>query len=273
MALFKPDVEFVIRNPWRSLRRFTGARIALGRTGVSLPTRPLLEFQLAHARARDAVHQPFDIGEVARRLVERGFTVITLHSQATDRLLYLRRPDFGRRLDQISRDRLRLWATQNPGEYDVVFVIADGLSAPAIHGSALPLLDSLEPKLRQEGLRPAPVVLVEQGRVAVGDEVGQILAAGMAVVLIGERPGLSSPDSLGLYLTYRPQVGRTDAERNCISNVRQGGLGYGPAAHKLLYLMLEARRRRLSGVNLKDEAAAPALSEEPTSVSNFLIED
>jgi ethanolamine ammonia-lyase small subunit len=268
----QPKLTPVVSNPWQRLRQFTNARIALGRAGVSLPTVPLLEFQFAHARARDAVHLPFDRKALEQQLTQLGHTVIVLHSAAADRHIYLQRPDLGRRLDRESRSRLETRSAQHPAEYDVVFVIADGLSPLAVHEHAVPFLGVMMGKLIADGLRIAPVVLVEQGRVAVADEVGQVLRAGMVAILIGERPGLSSPDSLGIYFTYRPRVGATDADRNCISNIRPEGLSYELAAHKLHYLMTEARQRKLSGVSLKDEAEAPRQLASPAS-ENFLLED
>lgn len=220
------------------LKQFTPARVETGRSGHSLPTAELLRFQLDHARARDAVYEEFDAASMGR-------PHLLLHSAAPDRATYLRRPDLGRKLSEESRARL------TRGNCDAVLVVADGLSAPAVHRHAGPLLDALLPML--EGWRLAPLVVVLQGRVAIGDEIGEALAAKQSVVLIGERPGLTSPDSLGVYLTWAPRVGRTDAERNCISNVRAEGISYGLAARKLHFLMQEARVRKLSGVGLKEE--------------------
>jgi ethanolamine ammonia-lyase small subunit len=234
----------------KSLRDYTPARVDLGRAGHSLPTRDLLDFQLAHAQARDAVHLPLDANSLAVELNQKNILSITLASAAPDRTTYLHRPDLGRQLNADSRERL----TKLKSTYDAVFVIADGLSALAVHRHAAPLLETLLPKL---DWNLAPVAIVQQGRVAIGDEIGEILGAKLAVVLIGERPGLSSPDSLGIYLTWNPRPGRIDAERNCISNVRADGLSYPLAAHKLLFLMNEARRLKLSGVSLKE--GAPAL--------------
>jgi ethanolamine ammonia-lyase small subunit len=226
------------------LRDFTPARVELGRAGPSVPTRALLEFQLAHAKARDAVHLLLGVRSLVAELKRPS---ITLGSAARDRDEYLRRPDLGRKLSAESRDRL----TGLRGDYEVAFVIADGLSALAVHRHAAPLLELL---LRELDWKIAPVAIVEQGRVAIGDEIGEVLGAPMTVVLIGERPGLSSPDSLGAYLTWQPRMGRTDAERNCVSNIRAEGLSYAAAAHKLLFLMNESRRLKLSGVRLKEEA-------------------
>ena len=262
------------QNPWLELRRLTPARIALGRTGTSLPTQAQLDFQFAHAQARDAVHLAFDHAGLGAQLSERGRESLLLHSAAQDRNSYLQRPDLGRKLSDDSAQTLRDYATAQPGGVDLVIVVADGLSALAVHRHTLPFLTRLEEQMSGEGWSVAPVVLVEQGRVAIGDEIGQLLGAQMVVMLIGERPGLSSPDSLGLYFTYAPKVGLTDAFRNCISNVRLEGLSYGMAAHRLLYLMREACRRQLSGVNLKDEAQLHTLeSDEGVDMKgNFLLD-
>jgi ethanolamine ammonia-lyase small subunit len=249
----------VIDNPWQGLRRFTAARIALGRAGVSQPTASQLDFQLAHAQARDAVHQALDVANLRRGLAELQLTDIALHSAAGSRQVYLQRPDLGRRLDPAARAALQAQRGGAAGP-DLVIVVADGLSALAIERNALPFLRALLPRVQREGWTLAPIVVVEQGRVAVGDEVGEALGARAVLVLIGERPGLSSPDSMGLYLTWAPRVGLTDESRNCISNVRAAGLGHEAAAAKLHYLLAQACRRRLTGVALKDESAdeAPA---------------
>jgi ethanolamine ammonia-lyase small subunit len=266
-------LPFDPHNPWLELRRLTPARIALGRTGTSIPTRAQLDFQYAHAQARDAVHLPFDHAALSAQLADRGRESLLLQSAAPDRNTYLQRPDLGRKLSDASAQTLREYATAHPGGVDLVIVIADGLSALAVHRHSLPFLARLEEQTSAEGWSVAPVILVEQGRVAVADEIGELLGAKMTVILIGERPGLSSPDSLGLYFTYNPKVGLTDAWRNCISNIRLEGLSYGMAAHRLLYLMREACRRQLSGVNLKDEAQVHTLeSDTGTDMkSNFLL--
>jgi len=268
----KPPVD--PQNPWLELRRLTPARIALGRTGTSLPTSAQLDFQFAHAQARDAVHLPFDHAGLSAQLSVRGRETLLLHSAATDRNSYLQRPDLGRKLSDASAQSLRGYAEAHPGGVDLAIVVADGLSALAVHRHTLPFLTRLEEQMSADGWSLAPVVLVEQGRVAIGDEIGQLLGAKMVVMLIGERPGLSSPDSLGLYFTYNPKVGLTDAYRNCISNVRLEGLSYGMAAHRLLYLMREACRRQLSGVNLKDEAQVQTLESDAGAdmKGNFLLD-
>ncbi|WP_332876886.1 ethanolamine ammonia-lyase subunit EutC [Massilia sp. S19_KUP03_FR1] len=248
----------VTDNPWQALRQFTAARIALGRAGISQPTAAQLDFQLAHAQARDAVHQTLDATALAARLATLpGLApALLLHSAAENRATYLQRPDLGRRLDAASRALLGAGA----GElYDLAFVIADGLSALAIEQNAVAFLEVLLARLQHDAWTIAPPVIVREGRVALGDEVAQLLGARAVVVLVGERPGLSSPDSMGLYVTWQPRVGLPDSSRNCISNVRPAGLAYADAAHTLHYLLSEARRRGLSGVGLKDETeAAPS---------------
>ena len=261
------------QNSWLELRRLTPARIALGRTGTSLPTQAQLDFQYAHAQARDAVHLAFDHQGLRAQLSERGRESLLLHSAASDRHSYLQRPDLGRRLDEASVKVLDDYAAAHPGGLDLAIVVADGLSALAVHRHTLPFLARLEEQIVADSWSVSPVILVEQGRVAVADEVAQRLGAKMSVILIGERPGLSSPDSLGLYFTYNPKVGLTDAYRNCISNVRLEGLSYGMAAHRMVYLMREACRRQLSGVNLKDEAQVHTLESESEAdmKGNFLL--
>jgi ethanolamine ammonia-lyase small subunit len=231
-------------DPWQGLRRLTAARIAQGHVGVSMPTAPQLAFQLAHAQARDAVHVPLDVAALAAQL---GAPSLLVHSLAPDRPTYLRRPDLGRRMDEDSRARLAAHA----GNYDISVVLADGLSAPAIARHGAPVLALLRQGL--PSLRFAPPVLAEQARVALGDDIGAALGAQLVVVLIGERPGLSSPDSMGIYLTWAPRVGLTDERRNCISNVRPEGLPYEQALAALLYLIDGARRLQSSGVALKDQ--------------------
>jgi ethanolamine ammonia-lyase small subunit len=240
-------------DPWHGLRAFTAARIALGRSGGSLPTRPLLEFQLAHARARDAVARDLDVDALERALRDRGWDVLRLSSAAGDRGTFVQRPDLGRILSDDSKATL---GSRPQARHDAVLMIADGLSAMASERHALPLLDAVRPLLAGAGWRVAPVCIVRQGRVAIGDEIGTLAAADLSVMLIGERPGLSAPDSLSVYLTWDPVPGRSNAERNCISNIRPEGLAYAPAAHKLFHLMTAARGRRLTGVDLKEDAPA-----------------
>lgn len=250
-----PNRDIVTTNPWQMLRQFTRARIALGRAGGSLPTVPMLEFQLAHARARDAVHLPFDAAAIEDRLAGMGLEALRVRSAAPSRESYLQRPDLGRKLDAPSRELLRSNAESAANGFDAVFVIADGLSALAVHNHAVDVLALSREALAKCGWRIGPVVIAEQSRVALGDEIGELLHAGQVAILIGERPGLSSADSLGVYLTLAPRIGRSDAERNCISNIHpDGGLSSAQAAHKLIYLMTEARRRQVTGVALKDES-------------------
>ena len=262
----------VIDNAWRSLRKFTTARIGLGRAGISQPTKHHLDFQLAHARARDAVHSELDIEKLQQNLNVHSYTSIHLRSAAGSRSIYLQRPDLGRRLDDNSEQHLQALEGGAPHTYDIAFIIADGLSAFAIQEHAVNFLNIITEKLKKENWKIAPIVIVEQGRVAVSDEIGSLLGADQAVILIGERPGLSSPDSLGIYLTFDPKIDRNDADRNCISNVRTEGQSYKGAAHKLFYLLSEARRRKFSGVNLKDEAEMIEHdNSDKKSVGNFLV--
>ncbi len=239
----------VIPNPWQELRRFTAARIALGRVGASLPTDEVLKFGLAHAQARDAVHLPLDVPLLESDLRRAGFATTRVMSGATDRASYLLRPDLGRSLTSDAEARLRALGQT----VEVVFVLGDGLSAIAIQRHAVPLLVALRPAFHP-AWRIAPIVIATQARVALGDAIGECLTAQLMVMLIGERPGLSSPDSLGVYMTYQPRQGRNDAERNCLSNIRPEGLGYAEAAHKLAWLMHEALQRKLTGVGLKDDS-------------------
>lgn len=267
----------VVENPWRRLREFTDARIGLGRAGVSLPTKELLEFQLSHARARDAVHFPLDCDglmtaiEDSEVINSRVGDIHRVHSRASDRMEYLQRPDLGRRLNEHSRALLSQDSTKEhevSSEYDLGVVIVDGLSSLAVQQNVVPFLETLLPQLKDYSL--APITIVEQGRVAVGDEIGELLNARCVIVLIGERPGLSSPDSLGLYLTYAPHVGLTDAARNCISNIRPAGLPYSEAARRTQYLLDESRQLKLSGVNLKDRTQDDVI-ETVSGNKNFLI--
>ena len=271
----------VIANPWAALRQFTDARIALGRAGVSLPSAAHLAFQLAHARARDAVQLALDAPRLAQTLdaalTGQRSPCLRLHSAAADRNIYLQRPDLGRRLDAASRGLLEHLtanassSAQAERRYDLALVVVDGLSALAIEQHVAPLLLALQDKLAQDDWSVAPLCIEQQGRVAIGDEVAELLGARAVVVLIGERPGLSAPDSMGLYLTWMPRVGLLDASRNCISNVRTGGLAYQQAAFKLHYLLVQARQRQLSGVALKDETEVDSAL-KTASRKNFLLE-
>lgn len=240
---------------WNDLRRLTAARIGLQRTGASLSTGPLLDFRLAHARARDAVHEPLDQTRLAASIAELGVEVLQVESAVTDRPQYLLRPDLGRRLAANGAAALERQA----GHYDAAIVVADGLSARAVQIHAPPTLSHLLPMLRAEGVSFAPVTVVLHGRVAIGDAIAQSLGADSVVVFIGERPGLTAPDSMGAYLTWRPNATTTDAERNCISNIRPDGIGYADAARKLAHLLRAMRTRQVSGVQLKDDSDRPQL--------------
>lgn len=272
--------EHTVANSWHILRQYTAARIGLGRAGISVPTHHLLAFQLAHAQAQDAVHLPLDTETL---MVDMGTQALVLHSQVKDRSQYLQRPDLGRRLDAHSIELLRQSSAPNDEPYDLAIVIVDGLSSFAIQKNAAPLLQQLTQRLAQQTLckdntgvcRLAPIVIVQQGRVAIGDEVGEMLNAKSVLVFIGERPGLSSPDSLGLYLTWKPKVGLTDESRNCISNVRPQGLVYQEAVNKIFYLLSEAHQRKLTGIDLKDRSQEISTSLLKNSIAqddiNFLL--
>lgn len=246
-------------DAWQSLRELTAARIALGRAGGSLPTRELLAFSQAHAQARDAVHAPFDEDRLATELQPLGLDILRLATDATNRTEYLRRPDLGRRLDTASRESLQQIPHPEDG-FDLAVILSDGLSAPAVIAQAPELLAGLLPRLTTEGWRVAPLAIVRHGRVAVSDEVGELLNARIALILLGERPGLGTADSLGAYFVHYPRPGRTDAERNCVSNIRPAGLPIAPAADTLHYLLTAARTKRLSGVHLKDDRGLVALN-------------
>jgi ethanolamine ammonia-lyase small subunit len=262
----------VTPDAWNKLKHATSARIALGRAGGSLPTRAWLEFKSAHAAARDAVHYPFDAKQLAADISALGVEVIVVNSAAGDRLTFLQRPDLGRQLDDQSRFALQECSPHAPREgdlhaeredytkdynWDLAIIVSDGLSALAVHRQAPALLAALLPRLAADRWRVAPIVVSRFGRVALQDEIGQVLGVELALTLIGERPGLGSPDSLGAYLIHGPRPGNTDANRNCVSNVRPEGLPCDLAAETIHYLLTESRRRRLSGVGLKDERTLP----------------
>ena len=247
-ALPSPDSP---DDPWAGLRAFTGARIALGRTGTSVPLRESLAFRMAHAHARGAVYSGLAVEQLLTDLGQVQLGVCRGKSQAHNRQEYLQRPDLGRKLDEESKVLL---TEQAPDACDIAIILADGLSATAINEHAGPLLRLLLPQLQQAGFRLTPITLAEQARVALGDEVGALLKAQLTLMLIGERPGLSSPNSLGAYFTYAPKPGLTDEARNCVSNIRPEGLAYALAADKLFFLIQESLRRKLSGVGLKDES-------------------
>ncbi len=237
---------------WKTLQRDTQARIALGRTGVSVPSQVMLDFKLDHAHARDAVYSTLDRVELNASLERINCSVCLLQSKASSRTEYLQRPDQGRRLSVESHARLISICPTTPA--DVSIIIADGLSATAVNDHAVPVIERLICLFQKDEISISPITIVEQGRVAISDEIGYLLKSKVAIVFIGERPGLSSPDSLGVYLTYGPMVGLTDESRNCISNIRPKGLPLQQAADKIFYLVKESLRRKLSGVALKDNA-------------------
>lgn len=229
-----------------NLRALTPARIGLGRAGSGVPTGELLAFGLAHARARDAVHAELNVEEIVSAFHSMDFQVQVVNSQAPDRTTYLRRPDLGRRLSN------EVHLNKTPKQ--IALAIVDGLSALAVQRHAMPLIRALV-ALAPQRWAGVPAAIALQGRVAIGDAIGERFGAQLVVVLIGERPGLSSPDSLGAYLTFAPRVGRTDAERNCVSNIRPAGLAYEAAARRIDWLAAAALARGLTGVGLKDGSA------------------
>lgn len=254
-------------DPWQALRAHTPARIALGRSGAGLPTQAWLDFAAAHALARDAVHVPLDVPALRSQLAADGWALLpTLHSRAPDRARYLRRPDWGRRLGEASAAQLRQTALHTAGQPApaLAIVLGDGLSAVAVQRHAAPLLAALRTALAAAAGAPpltlAPLLIAEQARVALADEVGELLGAQLVLMLLGERPGLSAPDSLGAYLTHAPAVGCTDAQRNCVSNIRPAGLPIGQAAQRIAWLVHEALRRRVTGIGLKDDSGTPLLA-------------
>tara|TARA_R110000796_G_scaffold210102_1_gene326378 strand:- start:10847 stop:11698 length:852 start_codon:yes stop_codon:yes gene_type:complete len=280
----KPTSSIVVENPWERLNAFTDARIGLGRAGVSLPTSKLLAFQLAHAQAQDAVHCQLDVETLASELTDTlGLSTapIHLHSHAQDRAMYLQRPDYGRRLNDETREQLQQ-AAASQQRYDLAVVVVDGLSALAVQQNSAPFLSTLYQVMSSDAAdwQLAPLTIVEQGRVAIGDEIGALLNADAVLVMIGERPGLSSPDSLGLYMTWAPVPGLKDDRRNCISNVRPAGLQIEEAARRFFLLLKEARQLKVSGVKLKDRSEDHTLEDqvleeqsESGSPRNFLVAD
>jgi ethanolamine ammonia-lyase small subunit len=259
----------VVPNHWDSLKQFTPARIALGRAGISLPTRASLDLQLAHALARDAVNIPVAFAELDQRLHFMGYQTMTLKTRAENQQVYLQRPDLGRLLSESAIDSLHKSA---PVSADAVVVVADGLSSKAIECHAEPFLSLLLPELQENAYALSPVCLVKHGRVAIGDAIAEYYAARLCIVLIGERPGLSSPDSMGIYFTYQARSGiSTDADRNCISNIHKNGLSYEQALKKLLFLLTGAEKLQLSGVSLKDETTDTTPNDQQKR-ANFLLD-
>lgn len=241
-------------DPWANLKQFTDARIGLGRSGSAMPTHEVLDFALSHAMARDAVTTPIDWTPIEKGLADLGLSTLRVGSATHDRSEYLRRPDLGRKLSDHSREALMRAAEMEDGRPDLVVLVGDGLSSMAVSANTIPYMAALLPHVVKAGWKLSPIFLADDARVALGDEAGEILGGKAVLVLIGERPGLSSPDSLGVYITFSPRVGIKDADRNCISNVRQRGLSYEEGAFKTAWLLREAFRRGLTGVNLKDES-------------------
>lgn len=252
-----------MKDPWFNLRRFTHARIGLGHVGGATPTSAQLEFQLAHAMARDAVRQPWHEESFVETITNRGWQPLLLSTPIVNRDQYLCRPDLGRCLEPSSRERLQS-LQQSP--LDVALVVSNGLSSTAIERHGPGLLEAIMAAYASSGLSVGPVCLAPNARVAVADEIGALLKARLSVIIVGERPGLSAADSLGVYLTYSPRIGNTDAERNCLSNIRPpSGLSYQDAAAKLAYLSMQALRRGVSGVALKDDMPGNCLRSDQSS--------
>lgn len=247
--------DLIERNAWSYLKEFTDARIAIGRSGMSIPTREILRFQLSHAQARDAVMQPLDTAKLYDQLEGQGTKFLTVQSKVKNRTEYLRRPDLGRQLSSDSTEKLAVLAASMPCAPDIAMVFSEGLSSIAIQNNLLPFLKVFN-AISGLNVRYSPLIHVEQGRVAVGDAVAEILKAKVVVMFIGERPGLTSPDSMGIYMTYDAKPGTTDERRNCISNIRPAGQSYMQAADTLNYLLVESLRRGISGVDLKDDQVA-----------------
>ena len=249
----------------RDLRELTPARVGLGRAGASMPTKALLEFTLDHARARDAVHAGFDVFSLISGLGGLGLRPVQVSSQARDRKEYLRRPDLGRILDPPSK---HLLTNRDAGPCQLAIVVGDGLSPSAVNAHAVELVRSLVPRLAADGIEIDRAVVASGARVALGDEIGAIVGARMMVMLIGERPGLSAPDSLGAYLTFAPKPGLSDAERNCVSNIHGSGLGYDEAAVRIAWLIREGLARKITGVALKDESGGQTSQRITTNLSD-----
>lgn len=250
----------MVSDPWQELRQHTDARIALGRVGSSIPLKECLKFKLAHARARDAVHQPVQTHIIASSLETGNKDILSLHSMASDGIEYLTRPDMGRMLSHTSKELL----SRKKSGSDICIVICDGLSAPAVHETAAVVTNRLMALIDETTIRVSPICIVTNGRVAIGDEIGSLLQAKMVITLIGERPGLSSPNSLGAYITYNPKVGTTDEARNCISNIRHGGMSATEAVKKMAYLIEEGFKIGETGVRLKDK-----MDDQYTPLLNF----
>ena len=261
--------QIIPLDPWQTLAQFTPARIALGHTGISLPTKASLEFSHAHALARDAVNIPLDFANLEHRLEKLGYQSLTLQTRAENQRMFLQRPDLGRLLSESALECLDNAVQINT---DAVVVVADGLSSKAIEHHAEPFLSLLLPELQANAYTFSPLCLAKHGRVAIGDAIAEHYAARLCIVLIGERPGLSSPDSMGIYFTYGAKSGiSTDADRNCISNIHKNGLSYGQVLKKLLYLINESEKLRLSGIYLKDQTTVSETTDQRKQ-GNFLVD-
>jgi ethanolamine ammonia-lyase small subunit len=242
-------------SDWDLLRKFTQARIGIGRAGHAMPTSEHLKFQMDHARARDAVHWSWDVEDFSKRLKKLKIPTVTVKTSVQNRREYLTRPDLGRSLDPSEQKRLKSAVLKSKNKFDIAIIVTNGLSSAAIENHGLPYVKRLWKELKDAGFKVSPIFLVENGRVALSDSIGASVRADMTLMVLGERPGLSSFDSLAMYLTYNPRIGNTDAQRNCISNIRPpDGLNYEAAVKKTLFLVTESLRRKLSGVGLKEES-------------------
>lgn len=270
----KEDITGRVDNSWRTLNQYTAARIGLGRTGVSQTTQQHLAFQLAHACAQDAVNRPMHWDSLIQLCSQFDVPHLHLYSQAESRATYLQRPDLGRKLSPESEDRLQAYIADSADiSYPVrcALVVVDGLSSTGIENHTPALLGAIMKEAEHHAIKPDVICTVEQGRVAIGDGIAQLLKAELTVVIIGERPGLSSPDSVGIYFTYQARLGVSDAERNCISNIRPAGLPFHEAAARLFWLMESALARKISGVKLKDESLDNRDDGLAGSYDNFLL--
>lgn len=256
-------------DQWEKLKAFTDARIALGRAGCSIPTKSMLDFQLAHAQARDAVYQVLDTQQLQQNTQKMGLQSLWVQSQANDKEEYLKRPDLGRLLNKNSLKLLEDFKSDLEAPFDVCIVAGDGLSARAIEENAIPLIGLLKDEIEKQAWSLAPIIFATGSRVALGDQVAEALKSKMLIMLIGERPGLSSPDSLGIYYTYDAQTGSLDSKRNCISNIRPAGLSIQIATQRLMQLMINSKNLGYSGVNLKDEHEVQSVEQNTQSLSIF----
>ena len=256
-------------DAWEKLKQFTDARIALGRAGCSIPSQPMLEFQLAHAQARDAVFHSLDINQLMQQLSQENLPSIHVQSQASIKEVFLKRPDLGRLLDASSKEKLMSHRLHHSNHYDVCIVMGDGLSAQAIEENALKMTMSLQSHFKNLNWSLAPIIIATGSRVALGDQIAEILKTPLLIMMIGERPGLSSPDSMGIYFTWNAHTGCLDAERNCISNIRPAGLSIPIATQRLIELMKKSKELQLSGIYLKDEHQTEMIDSHQSLTSIF----